>query len=74
MIAIGIGALLVFSPDTEQLTVVPLLGRPDSAVGMTATQSAGALSATGIIAAATVPVMSRLGDIFGMRPMLRAYR
>ncbi len=70
VIAIAIGALLVFSLDTEQLTVVPLLGRLDSAVGMTATQSAWALSATGIMAAATVPVISRLGDIFGMRPML----
>ncbi|MFZ0976594.1 MAG: MFS transporter [Solirubrobacteraceae bacterium] len=72
MIAIAIGALLVFSLDTEQLTVVPLLGRLDSAVGMTATQSAWALSATGIMAAATVPVISRLGDIFGMRRMLLA--
>ena len=72
VIAIAIGALLVFSLDTEQLTVVPLLGRLNSAVGMTATQSAWALSATGIMAAATVPVISRLGDIFGMRRMLLA--
>jgi hypothetical protein len=33
VIAITIGALLVSSLDTEQLTVVPLLGRLDSALG-----------------------------------------
>jgi MFS family permease len=39
---------------------------------MTATQSAWALSATGIMAAATSLVISRLGDIFGMRRTLLA--
>ena len=65
-----IGVLLVFSLDTELQSVVPLLKSIEQAYHLSATEGAWALSATGIAAGATIPLLSRLGDIFGLRRLL----
>ncbi|GLY86091.1 MFS transporter [Actinoallomurus iriomotensis] len=69
-LAIVIGLLIVFCLDTEQLTVIPLLKDITATFSLSPAQSAWVLSATGIAAAASVPVLSRLADLFGMRRML----
>lgn len=69
-LALAIGFLIVLCLDTEQLTVIPLLREIASTFALTPAQSAWVLSATGISAAASVPVLSRLADLFGMRRML----
>ncbi|MDR7312857.1 MFS family permease [Nocardioides luteus] len=69
-LALAIGFLIVLCLDTEQLTVIPLLKEIASTFTLTPGQSAWVLSATGIAAAASVPVLSRLADLFGMRRML----
>ena len=65
-----VGVLLVFSLDTELQSVVPLLKSIEHTYHMSATEGAWALSATGIAAGATIPLLSRLGDIFGLRRLL----
>ncbi|MCQ8835480.1 MFS transporter [Streptomyces malaysiensis] len=65
-----IGSLLVISADTETLAVVPLLGAINETFHMTPAQGAWSLSASTIAGAATVPLLARLGDIFGVRRML----
>lgn len=69
-LALTIGLLIVLCLDTEQLTVIPLLKEIAATFALTPAQSAWVLSATGIAAAASVPVLSRLADLFGMRRML----
>ncbi|RJQ83672.1 MFS transporter [Amycolatopsis panacis] len=66
----SIGSLLVISADTETLSVVPLLGSLNETFHMSAAQGAWSLSATGIAGAAAVPLLARLGDIFGIRRLL----
>ncbi|GAB7003296.1 MFS transporter [Nocardioides sp. AN3] len=68
--AIAIGFLVVLCLDTEQLTVIPLLKAISTTFALTPAQSAWVLSATGIAAAASVPVLTRLADLYGMRRML----
>ena len=65
-----VGALLAISADTQLLTIIPLLGRLEKSLGMSASQGALSLSITGIAFAATVPISSRLGDMFGFRRLL----
>ncbi|MFH8447220.1 MFS transporter [Streptomyces sp. NPDC018026] len=69
-LALVIGLLVVLCLDTEQLTVIPLLNTITTAFSLTPVQSAWVLSATGIAAAASVPVLSRLADLAGMRRMM----
>lgn len=69
-LAIAIGFLVVLCLDTEQLTVIPLLKAISTTFALTPAQSAWVLSATGIAAAASVPVLTRLADLYGMRRML----
>lgn len=65
-----VAVLLVLLVDSEALTLIPLAGHLGQEYGLSPTQVAFALSATGISGAAFVPVLARLGDIFGMRRLL----
>lgn len=71
-LAAFIGCLIILALDTETLTVIPLLGDLQKEYGMSPAQGAWSLSATGVAAAATVPLIARLGDVLGMRRMLLA--
>ncbi|WP_375481088.1 MFS transporter [uncultured Jatrophihabitans sp.] len=68
--ALLIGVLIVVSLDTELLTVIPLLRNIEHEFHLSLTQGAWALSATGIAAGASIPLLTRLGDIYGLRRLL----
>jgi MFS family permease len=70
VLAVIIGVLIVFSLDTELLSIIPMLKDIESTYHLSPVQGAWALSATGITAGATIPLLSRLGDIFGLRRLL----
>jgi predicted MFS family arabinose efflux permease len=67
-----VGTLLVISSESESLTPVPILGALDQTFKMSPVQGAWALSATAVAGAATGCVLSRLGDIFGLRRLMLA--
>jgi len=61
---VGLGALVV---SLSQSVLVPVLGELDARYGASATWL---LTATLLVSAVSVPVMGRLGDMFGKRLML----
>ncbi|WP_141210664.1 MFS transporter [Rhodococcus sp. OK302] len=65
-----IGALLILSADSETLSILPLLRELSVEYGLDAAQIAWVVALPGLTAAGFVPVMSRLGDMFGVRRML----
>ena len=65
--AIGLGALMAALAQTLILPVLPVISRDLHA---STTQSQWLLTSTLLVAAAAVPVISRLADMFGRRLML----
>lgn len=65
-----IGGLLVLVADTQALALIPLQGTLVGGYRLTADQASWTLSATAIATAASVPVMTRMGDRYGLRRML----
>ncbi|WP_181037220.1 MFS transporter [Arthrobacter sp. 4R501] len=63
-------AVTSVSLTARALRLVPSAGQLVKEYGLTPTEAAFALSATGISGAAFVPVLSRLGDISGIRRLL----
>lgn len=64
LLVVGLGALVV---SLSQSVLVPVLGELDARYGASATWL---LTSTLLVAAVSVPVMGRLGDMFGKRLML----
>lgn len=65
--AIGLGALMAALAQTLILPVLPTIS---AAVGASASQSSWLLTSTLLVAAVSVPIVSRLADMFGRRLML----
>lgn len=67
IVAIGLGALMASLAQTLILPVLPVISRD---LGASTTESQWLLTVTLLVAAAAVPVIGRLADMFGRRLML----
>nr|WP_296765471.1 MFS transporter [Rhodococcus sp. (in: high G+C Gram-positive bacteria)] len=65
--AIGLGALMAALAQTLILPVLPVISKD---LGASTTQAQWLLTSTLLVGAAAVPVISRLADMYGRRPML----
>ncbi|MBO1756954.1 MFS transporter [Allobranchiibius sp. CTAmp26] len=66
--AIGLGALMAA---LAQTLILPLLPTISAEIGASGTQSSWLLTSTLLVAAVSVPIVSRLADMFGRRLMLQ---
>ncbi|MGG7102444.1 MFS transporter [Rhodococcus sp. 24CO] len=65
-----VGALVILSADSETFAILPLLRELSLEYGLSPTQVAWMAALPGLTAAGLVPVMCRLGDMFGVRRLL----
>ena len=65
-----VGVLVVLISDAQSLTLVPLIPTMQVEYALTSAQSSWVLSTLSIVAAAAVPLLTRLGDKFGMRKLV----
>ena len=64
-----VGGLLALVADAQGLSLITLQGNLISDYGLTTAQAAWTLSATAIATAAAVPLITRMGDRYGLRKM-----
>lgn len=67
LVVVGLGALVV---SLSQSVLVPILGILPSDLGTSATNVSWLVTSTLLVAAVSVPIMGKLGDMFGKRLML----
>ncbi|MBV6759059.1 MFS transporter [Rhodococcus opacus] len=65
-----IGGMLILVADAQALALIPLQASLVTSYGLTASQAGWTLSATAIATAAAVPILTRMGDRYGLRRML----
>ncbi|WP_176459628.1 MFS transporter [Rhodococcus sp. OK302] len=62
--------LLVFSLDAEAFALIPILADLKSHYSLSASQLTWTLALPALVGAGLIPVMARMGDMFGIRRML----
>lgn len=65
-----VGVLVVLISDAQSLTLVPLVPTMQADYNLDAAQASWVLSTLSIVAAAAVPLLTRLGDRYGMRKLV----
>jgi MFS family permease len=66
------GCLIVVAADAQGLSLIPLISNLEKTYALTPTQASWTLSAPAVVGAGCVPTLARLGDRFGMRPLILA--
>ena len=66
------GCLIVVAADAQGLSLIPLISSLEKTYALTPTQASWTLSAPAVVGAGFVPTLARLGDRFGMRPLILA--
>ncbi|CAN5290549.1 MFS transporter [soil metagenome] len=67
LLVVGLGALVVA---LSQSVLIPVLSKLPADIGTSATNVSWLLTSTLLVAAVSVPIMGRLGDMFGKRRVL----
>jgi MFS family permease len=66
------GCLIILGADAQGLSLIPLVSSLEKTYSITPGQASWVLSAPGVVAAGCIPTFARLGDRFGMRPLVLA--
>jgi MFS family permease len=64
------GCLIILGADAQGLSLIPLVSSLEKTFTLTPGQASWVLSAPGVVAAGCIPTVARLGDRFGMRPLV----
>src|ERR1700734_3444814 len=64
------GCLIILGADAQGLSLIPLVSSLEKTFTLTPGQASWVLSAPGVVAAGCIPTFARLGDRFGMRPLV----
>jgi MFS family permease len=67
-----LGGLILLVADAWGLSLIPLVANLEKTYSLSPSEAAWALSVAGLVAAGFVPTVARLGDRFGMRPLVLA--